>query len=86
MSSGSHSAREAAKPAKTASAIQASFAESGQKLGLVAQVGLLLRVHGRFYLDIHGRYTACRSTWGGMDTITSELGGYQGGIGVSVRI
>ena len=59
---------------------------SGRKFGLVAQLGLLVRVKGRVFLDIHGRYTTCKPTFDGAEPVTSQLGGIQGGLGLSVRI
>jgi len=59
---------------------------TGSRVGLVAQAGLLVRIKGRVSLDLHGRYTTCRATSGGTDPVTTELGGFQGGFGLSIAI
>jgi len=59
---------------------------TGSRIGLVVQAGLLLRIKGNVSIDLHGRYTTCRGKAGGTDPVTTELGGFQGGLGVSVGI
>jgi hypothetical protein len=59
---------------------------TGGRIGLVAQAGLLLKIKGKVSLDLHVRYTACRAKSGGTDPVTTELGGFQGGLGISVGI
>jgi hypothetical protein len=58
---------------------------SGSKLGLLAQAGILIRIKGPLSLDIHGRYTSCRAKTGEPDPVMTDLGGFQGGLGLAVR-
>lgn len=57
---------------------------SGGRLGLVAQAGLLVRLKGRVSLDFQARYTLVKAAGEGADTVATELGGFQGGLGIAV--
>ncbi|HVP90500.1 MAG TPA: hypothetical protein VMS75_04710 [Terriglobales bacterium] len=57
---------------------------SGRRLGLVAQAGLLVRLKGRVSLDFHARYTMVKAAGQGADAVATELGGFQGGLGIAV--
>jgi hypothetical protein len=59
---------------------------SGGEFGVLAQTGLLIKLKGRVFLDIHGRYSSSRYNSGGTDPFTADLGGFQGGLGLAVRI
>jgi opacity protein-like surface antigen len=54
---------------------------SGSKLGLLAQIGLLVRITGSLSVDFHGRYTSFRNKAAETDPLTTDLGGLQGGLG-----
>jgi hypothetical protein len=58
---------------------------SGSKVGLLAQIGLLVKIMGPLSVDFHGRYTSFRNKAGEPDTLTTNLGGIQGGLGLAVR-
>jgi outer membrane receptor protein involved in Fe transport len=58
---------------------------SGGRLGLVAQAGLLVRLTGRVSLDLQGRYTMVKAPGKGEDAVATELGGFQGGLGIAFR-
>jgi hypothetical protein len=57
---------------------------SGQRLGLVVQAGLLLKMKGPLGLDLSGRMTSCRSKAEEPDVSAARIGGFQGGLGISL--
>jgi hypothetical protein len=59
---------------------------SGQKIGFLAQLGLLVKIKGPVSLDIHGRYASSKYKSEGPEPFTTELGGFQGGLGVAFRL
>jgi hypothetical protein len=58
---------------------------SGQKIGMLAQLGLLIRLAGAVSLDLHGRYTLSKYRSAEPEAFTTDLGGFQGGLGVALK-
>jgi len=58
---------------------------SGQRLGFLGQLGLLVKIKGAFWLDVSARYAWAKFTSGGAEPFTTQLGGFQGGLGAAVR-
>ena len=57
---------------------------SGQRIGFLGQLGLLIKIKGRAWLDISTRYTWAEFKSGGEEPFTTQLGGFQVGLGVAV--
>jgi len=58
---------------------------SGQRIGFLGQLGLLIKIKGPVWLDISTRYAWAKVTSGGEEPFTTPLGGFQGGLGAAVR-
>jgi hypothetical protein len=57
---------------------------SGQSVGVLGQLGLLVKIRGRVWLDISTRFAWAKFTSGGAEPFTTQLGGFQGGLGAAV--
>lgn len=58
---------------------------SGQRIGFLGQLGLLIKIKGPAWLDISTRYAWAKFTSGGEEPFTTQLGGFQAGLGAAVR-
>ncbi|MGZ7046068.1 MAG: hypothetical protein ACXVJK_07070, partial [Candidatus Aminicenantales bacterium] len=58
---------------------------SGQRFGFLGQLGLLIKIKGPAWLDISTRYAWAKFTSGGEEPFTTQLGGFQAGLGAAVR-
>jgi hypothetical protein len=58
---------------------------SGGKIGFLGQIGLLAKIVKAVSLDIYGRYSSAKFKSAGPESFTTELGGFQGGLGVAFR-
>jgi len=58
---------------------------SGQRIGFLGQLGLLIKIKGPAWLDISARYAWAKFSSGGEEPFTTQLGGFQAGLGAAVR-
>ena len=58
---------------------------SGQRIGFLGQLGIAIRIKGPAWLDISTRYAWAKFTSGGEEPFTTQLGGFQAGLGAAVR-
>jgi hypothetical protein len=59
---------------------------SGSKIGPLAQLGLLVRIKGAVWLDVHGRFTSVRyKNAEEPEPLTADIGGIQGGLGLAFQ-
>jgi hypothetical protein len=57
---------------------------SGQRIGFVVQAGLLVRIKGPLALDLSVRMTSCQTKAEEPDVSAAKIGGFQGGLGISL--
>jgi hypothetical protein len=57
---------------------------SGQRLGFLVQAGLLVRIKGPLALDLSGRMSSCTTKAEEPDVSAAKIGGFQGGLGISL--
>jgi hypothetical protein len=58
---------------------------SGQRIGFLGQLGLFIKIRGPAWLDISTRYAWAKFTSAGEEPFTTQLGGFQAGLGAAVR-
>jgi hypothetical protein len=58
---------------------------SGQRLGFVVQAGLLVKITGPLALDVSGRMSSCKTKAEEPDVSATKIGGFQGGLGISLN-
>ena len=54
-------------------------------LGFLGQAGLMGRIGGAVWLDLHAGYRACTLKTDGEDPLEAKLGGFNGGLGIAYR-
>lgn len=58
----------------------------GKGFGVLGQAGCVLNLSRAFGLDVHGRFTACRGKPDLPEAVTAEIGGWEFGAGLVIRL